>query len=103
MSLDLPVKRTKCATCPFREGSKYEFLANDLRFSALTEGSRICHMTGKENAIHSDTGRPEALCRGARDAQLQAFCALGVIKSPTDEAWNEKRVAIGMKPQPLTE
>jgi hypothetical protein len=67
--------------------------------SALTEATRICHSTGKDNAFHKRTGLPEHVCRGARDVQLQHFFVLGVIERPTDEAWNDSRVKLGMKPQ----
>lgn len=79
----------KCATCPFREGSEYAELSGTLGESALTERSRICHSTGS-NAIHRRTGKPEALCRGARDLQLNYFHSIGFIDAPTDEAWQSK-------------
>jgi hypothetical protein len=92
-----PLRKTKCATCPFRPGSKYACLANDLAASAMNEGSRICHSTGS-NGIHKRTGIKSHLCRGARDVQLQVMFSLKVITAPTDEAWNAQREAIGMKP-----
>lgn len=86
----------KCATCPFRDGSKFEFLATDLAFSALSEASRICHSTGSNNAINHRTGKPEKLCRGARDIQLKLFASIGFIEAPTDEAWDKKRKELGV-------
>ena len=83
-----------CATCPFRKGSKYECLRPELEASALTEASRICHSTGS-NGIHHRTGKPERLCRGARDSQIKMFHALNFIEAPTDEAWNKKRKELG--------
>lgn len=87
-----PVREAKCATCPFRDGVdlKYSCLRGMLTQAALTEASRICHSTGKNNAFHEDTGKPEELCRGARDVQLQFFFAIGFIEAPTDEAWAER-------------
>lgn len=41
----IPVLKTKCATCPFRKGSPYAFLAPDLANSAMSQASRICHNT----------------------------------------------------------
>jgi len=76
-----------CATCPFRPGSPYGYLVNSLSESAMTEASRICHCTGT-SGIMGRTGKPERVCRGARNVQLDVFCALGIIKAPTDEAWN---------------
>lgn len=84
-----------CATCPFRPGSKYALLAIDLAKSALTYASRICHSTGS-NGIHRKTGKPEHLCRGARNIQLNAMAAFMEIDAPTDAAWNNRRVALGM-------
>lgn len=94
---DLPLRLTMCPSCPFRPGSKYAYLAADLAEKAMTQASRICHSTGKDNAINKRTGKPEHLCRGARDVQLQAMFALRVIDAPTDEAWNAARVKIGME------
>lgn len=93
-----PIRQTKCGTCPFRVDSPYAALAADITMSALTEASRICHSTGS-NGIHRRTGVKPHLCRGARDNQLQVMAAMMVIGAPTDEAWNEARVRIGMKPQ----
>lgn len=93
---ELPIMKAMCATCPFRDGSKTEFLRTDLGISALNEGSRICHSTGSNNAFHRRTGKPEHLCRGARDFQLQAFYTLKVIEAPTDEAWEKKCREMGL-------
>jgi hypothetical protein len=97
---DMPVRTTMCATCPFREGSHYAALVPLLTESAIT-ATRICHSTGN-NAINRHTGKPEAVCRGARDLQLKIHHATGVIQAPTDEAWNKKRIELGMKPQQNT-
>ncbi len=91
----LPVNQEKCPTCPFREGSKYGYLAADLAISAMSESSRICHSTGT-NAIGGKTGKPEKLCRGARDIQLKLFCSMGVISEPTDESWKRKCDELGI-------
>jgi hypothetical protein len=90
----LPVRKAKCPTCPFHPKSKLAYLAPDLTQSALTTGSRICHSTGANNAIHKKTGKPEELCRGARDQQLQMFHRLGFIEEPTDEAWAKKWASV---------
>lgn len=95
MSL-IPVQRTMCATCPFRRGSPYAYLAGDLAASALDTASRICHSTGSNNAIHRHTGKSERLCRGARDVQLKVFAGMGVISAPTDEAWQTKCGEMGL-------
>ena len=96
MAKCLRVMKTKCPTCPFRTESKYADLAPDLARSALTEAGRICHSTGSNNAINRRTGVPAALCRGARDLQLQFFAGQGFIKAETDEAWNEKCLEMGL-------
>lgn len=87
-----------CGTCPWREGSPYEYLRGDLSVASMTE-SRICHSTGKDNAINKRTGKPEHICRGSRDLQLNLMTAMGVIASPTNEAWNDEREAYGMPRQ----
>lgn len=98
-SNSLPVRRTMCGTCPFRRGSKYEYLRADLELSARTDSSRICHSTGRDNAIHESTGLPEYICRGARDVQLAQFHDIGFLPEPTDAAWNEARAKIPLPPQ----
>lgn len=85
----LPVLKVMCGTCPFRPGSKYDYLMEELAEHALTANSRICHQTGS-NAINHRTGKPERLCRGARDLQLKAFHACGFLEEPTDEEWSKK-------------
>lgn len=94
MACNLPLRKTMCATCPFREGSKYAALTRTIDMGV----SRICHSTGAGNAINDRTGKPPHLCRGARDVQLQVMARVGFLAEPTDEAWNEERVACGMKP-----
>lgn len=91
-----PVMKKMCATCPFRNGSKYAYLASDLADSALTKSSRICHSTGANNAINRRTGKKPHLCRGARDVQLKAFFAMKVIGAATDEAWEAKCQQMGL-------
>lgn len=97
MSCVLPVRKTMCGTCPFRDGSPYEYLRTDLAISAITE-SRIYHSTGS-SAINEDTGVPDHLCRGARDLQLIMMRAKGFTESATDEAWNDAREKYGMERQ----
>jgi len=89
------LRKTMCATCPFRPGSPYENLAADLAASALSDASRICHSTGS-NGIHARTGLPSHICRGARDVQLSVMVALKVIDALTDDAWNEAREKVGL-------
>jgi hypothetical protein len=86
----MKVNKTKCATCPWRENSPYAYLRSDLTASALSNKSRICHSTGRNNAIHKRTGKPETICRGARDEQLQMFHRIGFLAEATDAAWEKK-------------
>lgn len=83
---NMAVRPTMCATCPYRPGSKYAHIQDELTQSAITEASRVCHSTGS-SAIHHRTGKPRKICRGARDIQLKLMVALGVIAEPTDAAW----------------
>jgi hypothetical protein len=64
----------------------------------MSEASRICHSTGEGNAINAHTGKPEALCRGARDFQLGVFTAMGFLSEPTDAAWTAKCGELGIEP-----
>ena len=100
-SCELPIMPAQCATCPFRKGvaEKYARLTGVIGISALTEANRICHSTGS-NALHRRTGKPETLCRGARDLQLQFFHVTGIISAPTDEAWEAKCIELGLKSKP---
>lgn len=95
VSIDMPVRKTMCPTCPFREGSKHADLAEGIT-ATLMHTSRICHSTGPDNAVKMKTGLPPYTCRGARDIQLRMMCSMGQIESPTDEAWNDSRQLIGM-------
>lgn len=94
--LKMSIMPVSCATCPFRDGSPTEFLRLHLIESALTKASRICHSTGSNNAFHRRTGKAEALCRGARDVQLNYFKAIGFIAEATDEAWAAKCGELGL-------
>lgn len=97
-AIDLEIMPVMCGTCPFRPGSPYANLAEGLAESAIVQGSRVCHSTGKDNAINpGDTGKPSALCRGARDVQLAVYAAIGYIEAATDEAWDKKCREIGLK------
>lgn len=95
---DLPLRKTMCATCPFRARSKTAFVAPVIAERLVGDSSHICHSTGKNNAFHERTGLPEHLCRGARDIQLKIFHAIGFLSAPTDEAWNDARAKVGLRP-----
>ncbi len=88
-SAGLPLRETKCATCPWREDSPYRYLLPHLTASALTEATRICHSTA-DSGIMGDTGKPAAVCRGARHTQLRHFAGIGFLEAPTDAAWAKK-------------
>lgn len=79
-----PVMPERCKTCPFRNDPE---LAGKVIERVLTDASQMCHSTGWPEGTH--------LCRGARDIQLRVFHAMGVIESPTDEAWDKKRKELG--------
>ena len=88
---DMPVQKSMCATCPWREGSPYEFLRNELARSAVMESNRICHSTGSSSIVYpKGTGKPDRVCRGARNTQLAVFHGAGFLAAPTDEAWCAK-------------
>ncbi len=93
---NIPLRASMCATCPFREGSKYAYLAPGLTMESMTT-SRICHSTGSNNAINKRTGVEPHVCRGSRDIQLKVMTILGMIAEPTDEAWNDAREVIGLE------
>jgi hypothetical protein len=91
----MEVMKQKCPTCPFRDGSPYENLRDDLEKSALCQGSRICHSTGS-NAINACTGKTPRFCRGARDLQIQVLAGMGFLDEATDDAWERKRKELGI-------
>jgi hypothetical protein len=93
----MKLNKVMCATCPWRDDSPYAYLRGELEESALGKASRICHSTGS-NAINAHTGKPEALCRGARNSQLRFLTALGFLSEPTDQAWSDKCKRLGIKP-----
>jgi len=92
--MSLPVMKAMCSTCPFREGG-WEHLQGLLVERAAHEGTPICHSTG-EKALTKSLG-PERICRGARDFQLKLFTGLGVIESPTEDAWEAACKRMGIK------
>jgi MinD superfamily P-loop ATPase len=92
----MEVMEQMCPTCPFRDGSPYEHLREDLANSALCHGSRICHSTGRNNAIHKETGKPPKICRGARDLQIQVLAGMGFLDEATDDAWERKQKELGI-------
>lgn len=94
-----PVRAKMCATCPFRPGSPYADLAPTLAASAITEASRICHSTGS-SAINYRTGKPPALCKGARNVQIDFLYNLGFLTATTDEAWSARCREMGL-PEPV--
>lgn len=97
----MPVRKTMCATCPFRRKSKTAFVAPVLLERIYGTASHICHSTGHDNAFNDETGLPEHICRGARDLQIQFYYSIKFIDAATDEAWNAKRIEMGMAPQPV--
>lgn len=59
-------------------------LVSKIQQQCLTEASHICHHPRLE-------GKSEThLCRGARDYQNTMFYRLGVLESPSDDAWLKK-------------
>jgi hypothetical protein len=93
----MPLNKRMCETCPWREGSPYTYLVPQLEADALGHASRICHSTGKNNAINRHTGKPERLCRGARDAQLRFFVGIGFLPEATDKAWSAACRRLGIE------
>lgn len=94
-----PVMMAMCATCPWRDGSPYAYLQNELAMSAITTTNRICHCTGGPNAIHDGgTGKAPRICRGARNLQLRMFTSLGLFKEPTDAEWARVAKEISERP-----
>lgn len=85
----LPVNKVMCATCPFREGSRYAFLVPELEAASL-QSSRICHSTGPNNAINTNTGKPARLCRGSRNYQIRVLYEMGFLAEASDECWDRK-------------
>ena|SRR5580765_5986401 len=98
----MKVNKIMCGTCPWRQGSPYAYLRRDLEQSATRSCSRICHSTGS-NAINERTNQPEAICRGARNAQLAMLHGIGFLPEATDEAWNHMCDKMGLKPNACRE
>lgn len=90
----LPVMSAMCATCPFRPDSPHREFFVPLAYSAMTDASRICHSTGVNDLYQS--GKPERLCRGARNLQLKLWAKSGFISAATDRAWDAKCREIGI-------
>jgi len=87
--VDMPVMKTKCPTCPYRDGG-FECLRDETTRMVLSEASRICH----HHQLHAKPGT--YLCRGARDVQLRYFAFIGFLPEATDEAWSAKCKELGI-------
>jgi len=96
MNKQMKINKAMCATCPWRKDSPYAYLRGALEASALGEASRICHSTGS-NDINKHTGKPETLCRGARNFQLNVFAGMGFLTEATDEAWTARCNELGIE------
>lgn len=85
----LPVMSKRCESCPFNDDGCKSI--RQMVMDRSLEMSQTCHSTG---VVH---GKEDThLCRGARDYQIELMYRLGVIESPTDEAWDKKRKAVGI-------
>ena len=71
----LDVQVNKCKSCPFRINNQ-ELIAK-ITNRVLSSSNHICH--------NHDT----KICRGSRDVQIEVFYRLGVLKAPTDEAYQK--------------
>lgn len=85
----LPVNAHSCATCPFREDG-WTHLRDFLQQRALTEGTPICHSTGKALVSRAKRLGKARLCAGARQFQIDIFFRIGFLEAPTQEAWEHK-------------
>lgn len=95
------VRKTMCATCPFRKGSGTEYLRATIEASAITNG-RLCHSTGN-NPIIKAVDVPEAVCRGAREFQKEMLHGIGFLKGTTDKEWAAKRAERGFPPERIAD
>jgi hypothetical protein len=88
----LPVNPSKCRTCPFAETHATAITLQNRIIDRMLDdgGSQICHGTEGENR------KPRSLCRGARDHMLILFYRMQFIDAPTDEAWEAKRLELGV-------
>ena len=70
-----------CYSCPFAGKKPIELPLDRLAYyyeHLLNGGSQhLCHSNNK------------TICRGGRTIQLRWFCLIGLIKEPTDEAFNQ--------------
>jgi len=93
----IPLRAEMCATCPWAPGSPHANLRGTIAASACSESIRICHSTGANNAINRRTGKPPAVCAGARKVQLEWAARRRLIAAPTEEAWQAKCDELGIK------
>jgi len=75
------VPEKPCHTCPFSGREPIALPPEWLAYyyeQLLNGGSQhLCHSKNK------------TICRGGRTIQLRWFCSIGLIKEPTDEAFNQ--------------
>jgi hypothetical protein len=84
-------REVQCATCPFREGGF------DLGSEKMAEIYGYL-LQGVNHFCHSDRSN-QTVCRGARSWQLSAYCSMGIISEPTDEALREAMRKMGIEPK----
>lgn len=84
----LPVRKTMCATCPFRPDGWTE--VRPLLEGRAMYSTPICHSTGKALTRHDGEKLKAHACRGARNQQLAFFHGIGFLAEATDAAWAAK-------------
>lgn len=93
-----PTRKRMCKTCPFRPNGFVE--VRELLMVRALSSSPVCHSTGtgEEPDRVAPAEAPTMNCRGARNFQLKMAHEAGMIKAPTDEAWSEQTISMGLGP-----
>ena len=76
-----PVQQIPCKTCPFTGTNPLTLALDDLVSyyqNLLGNGQHFCHSVSNTK-----------ICRGGRNIQLKWLCAIGMLDTPTDEAFDK--------------
>ena len=86
----MKINPNPCKTCPF-------VTPNIVRPDKMLEIYGYL-LEGVNHLCHKDRSN-KTVCRGGRNFQLQAFCAMGLVENPTDASLRTAMTKVNVKPE----
>lgn len=87
------VRRSKCATCVFRDEQDGGICLTPERREEIA----VYLLSGANQLCHHDDNK--TICRGGRLFELQCWARMGLIEAPTDAALRKAMKVSGVKPR----